>query len=95
MDFFTTIVDAAHKGVVTGDMFAPFIGRENWLAFTRGEGELGDPGDDVCSGVVYKFTLHAVHGNTVDALVEIDSLVKGGTLMRFDADELAIRMDES
>jgi hypothetical protein len=95
MDFFTTIVDAAHEGVVTGDMFTPFIGCENWLAFTRGEGELGDPGDPVCSGVVYKFTLRAVHGNTVETLVEIDPLVEGGTLMRFDADELALRMDES
>lgn len=87
--FFTTIVELSHERVITSDDFKPFIGESNWLAFGKGE-ELGKDCDDFCSGVVWEFRLVAVTPD--DKLIVA---LTDGPHMVMDADELAIRMDES
>lgn len=94
-EFFTTIVDIAHERVVTAADFEPFIGQENWLAFSRGE-ERGSDCDEFCSGVVWNFRLDGIaafgDNKVVITLLHPDEDIE---VLVMDADELAIRIDAS
>jgi hypothetical protein len=101
MNFFNTIVATAMDRPVTAADFAPFVGAKNWLtvdsdnmplSFWARNMDVGIRCDAVC-----EFTLRRVFtdNNGVEILVKIDDLVPDGTLMHLDADELAIRMEDS
>lgn len=92
--FIGTIVHIANERVVTAEDFEPFVGRHNWLTIDADDMPVkwDLPGDRVC-----KFTLRRIfpEKNAVEILVNLDDLVPGGTAMYLDADELAIRMEDS
>src|SRR5580765_7686185 len=104
MKFFDRIVTVANMGVVTAADFQPFIGRENWLTMDledmpnayRERLAIECP-NFTPSGVVCPFRVVGISSrqNIVRIAVHIDELVKGGTYMDLDADELAIRMEDS
>ena len=96
MDFFTTIVDAAHEGVVTTDDFEPFVGRENWLSFDRAEYRGESDCEPWVTGVIWKFRLDGIAAFADNTLVlTLFHSDNDEEVILMDADELAIRMDES
>ena len=88
--FFDTIVTIANERPVMAADFAQFVGRENWLSFERAE-PLGADCESFCSGIVYKFTL--IDANTVENMCGVK--IEDVGVMWMDADELAIRIEES
>lgn len=97
--FFETIITIANERPLKADDFEPFTGQCNWLSFERSE-EHGDvssyPDAPFLSGVVYRFRLEGVAAFG-DNMVAITLFHEDGDeeRMTMDADELAIRMDES
>lgn len=71
------------------------IGQRNWLA---AEPEwMPENSPHKACGAICDFMVLRVHhkSNEVDVMVVLDPLVPGGTLMRLDADELALYCEES
>jgi hypothetical protein len=80
---YDAIISIANKRPVKGADFTRFVGESEWIS-------LDDP------DCVTMFKVRRIlSGNTVEILAKIDELVPDGTLMHFDADELAIRMEDA
>lgn len=95
MDFFTTIVELAHERPITAADFTPFIGCDNWLSFDRSE-PLGKCDDEPwVTGVIYKFRLIEALKLSNKVHIKVQHADDMWESMTMDADELAIRMDES
>ena len=97
--FFDTIVEIANERVVTAADFVPFVGRENWLTIDNEyvPAEARDPHEKLLAmsgilvGYVYGFTL--IDANTTENMCGIN--IDGLGVVWMDADELAIRMEDS